>query len=126
MKLWLDDMREAPPGWIWAKDVSGAKGHLKSGLVEDFSTDHDLGAPPCNSGCWTDQGLTCVYPTCKCQCHSPYPDGSDLIRWMVEHNIWPLKTLTVHSQNPLGRRYIFGQMVRHAPGHLHPIGYSEP
>lgn len=43
MKIFLDDVRSAPPGWIrpyWPDDVIEL---LKSGNVEELSLDHDLG-----------------------------------------------------------------------------------
>lgn len=43
MKLWLDDIREAPEGWIrcyWPDEVLE---FLKEGNVTEISLDHDLG-----------------------------------------------------------------------------------
>ena len=43
MKVFLDDVREAPPGWhraYWPEEVVML---LKSGHVTDLSLDHDLG-----------------------------------------------------------------------------------
>jgi len=43
MKIFLDDVRSSPPGWIrayWPDDVIEL---LKSGNVEELSLDHDLG-----------------------------------------------------------------------------------
>lgn len=43
MKVWLDDLREAPEGWVrayWPEDVIT---HLKTGFVTQISLDHDLG-----------------------------------------------------------------------------------
>ena len=46
MKLWLDDIREAPEGWIWVKTPAEfwrALGHVKLSEVEAISFDNDLG-----------------------------------------------------------------------------------
>lgn len=46
MKLWIDDTREAPPGWIRAKSVYQAKlyfGGDGSTNLTDISLDHDAG-----------------------------------------------------------------------------------
>lgn len=43
MKLWVDDRREAPPGWVWAKTAPEAINHIATGEVEEISLDHDLG-----------------------------------------------------------------------------------
>ena len=43
IKIYLDDIRPAPPGWIrayWPEEVIA---HLESGNVETISLDHDLG-----------------------------------------------------------------------------------
>jgi len=42
IKIWLDDRRPAPNGWIscrWPEEVIE---HLKTGKVEEISLDHDL------------------------------------------------------------------------------------
>ena len=44
MKLWLDDERQAPEGWIWEKDPWAVIDMIASGKVTDISLDHDLGA----------------------------------------------------------------------------------
>jgi hypothetical protein len=43
MKLWLDDTREAPPGWFWVRTADEAIECLKNGDVHEMSLDHDLG-----------------------------------------------------------------------------------
>jgi hypothetical protein len=42
MKLWLDDERPAPDGWVWVKDPIEAVSKLTSGQVTEASFDHDL------------------------------------------------------------------------------------
>lgn len=43
MKIWLDDERPAPAGWMWVKTVEDAIQALRSNRVEEISLDHDLG-----------------------------------------------------------------------------------
>ena len=43
MKIYLDDERLAPPGWVQARWPDEVIEHLKSGDVTDVSLDHDLG-----------------------------------------------------------------------------------
>lgn len=51
MKLWIDDLRPAPEGYVWAKSVHEAKMHCcqhynpsnKALAVEEISLDHDSG-----------------------------------------------------------------------------------
>ena len=84
MKLWIDDMRPAPDGYIWCKGVNGAITTIM--VAEVFNSndpitiidiDHDAGAY--------------------------YHDGGDYIRvldWLEETNrSYPIR---IHSMNPVG------------------------
>jgi hypothetical protein len=44
IRLWLDDEREAPIGWIRCFSAAEANALLSSGRVVEVSLDHDLGA----------------------------------------------------------------------------------
>jgi hypothetical protein len=50
MKLFLDDMRPTPPGWVGVKTPEEAITHLETGQVELLSLDHDLGLPEPRNG----------------------------------------------------------------------------
>lgn len=39
----MDDLRQPPPGWEWAKTVEEAILIIESGEVVEASLDHDLG-----------------------------------------------------------------------------------
>jgi hypothetical protein len=43
MKVWLDDERAAPDGWVHVRTPEEAIGLLRGGEVEELSLDHDLG-----------------------------------------------------------------------------------
>jgi NAD+-processing family protein with receiver domain len=43
MRVWLDDRREPPAGWVWVRTPHEAIDLLSSGEVEELSLDHDLG-----------------------------------------------------------------------------------
>ena len=77
MKLWLDDVREPPPGWVHARTLEEAQALLASGEVEEASLDHDLGFDR--------------------------PDGRALVRWMAQTGHWPKARPLVHGTNPAGR-----------------------
>ena len=77
VRLWLDDTRPTPEGWIGAATVEEAIEVLETGRVVEASLDYDLGFG------------------------QRY--GHALCRWMAEENVWP-STLTVHSSNPPGAR----------------------
>lgn len=91
MKLWLDDIRPAPEGWVWVKTIDEAKPYLEQG-VSHASLDNDLG--------------------------EAVPEGRKLVYWMAENGIWPSDYLYVHSANPVARDYMVGMMHRYAPESL--------
>ncbi len=111
-KLWLDDVRIAPAGWIWAHSVDEAKKLMSSGVrFDEMSLDHDMGlGPPCsecaNRGCYQD---------CKCHCHDNLPTGYDFVKWMGENNLWPPKRPNVHSMNPAGKQNMDEYINRYGP-----------
>jgi len=43
MRIFLDDERQTPEGWVRVKWPDEAIALLKSGFVEEISLDHDLG-----------------------------------------------------------------------------------
>lgn len=48
MKLWLDDVRSAPEGWLWAGTARNAIALIceYGPTIDEVSLDHDLGALP--------------------------------------------------------------------------------
>ena len=89
MKLWLDDLRPPPEGWMWARTVEEAMPHLRSGEVAEASLDHDLG-----------EGVE---------------EGHRLVLWMAEHGIWPTQAISVHSSNPPGAEMMAAVIERYGP-----------
>lgn len=103
-KLWLDDFRPAPSGWIWVKTVDEAKQYLLAGDIEDASLDHDLGAcTKCLNGRsakdWLIEHNYTQMPNCE-----HMGTWYTLVCWMEENDIWPKNKPTVHSSNPVGRK----------------------
>ncbi len=80
MRVYLDDLREAPAGWIRACSYQEAIEILKTGKVEEISLDHDLGS-------------------------SKDKDGYDVVKW-IEEMVFKTKFrppyIWVHSANPVG------------------------
>ena len=89
MKLWIDDVRPAPPGYIWARSVDGAKDLINiysqridfdNNIVDEIELidiDHDAGIYARYGG-----------------------DYIKLLDWLEEtgHN-YPIR---IHSQNTVG------------------------
>jgi hypothetical protein len=82
VKVWLDDVRAAPDGWVRARTAAETVALLESSAVEELSLDHDLGAVDENGREQT---------------------GYDVLAWIEErvalHGFVPPK-LVVHSANP--------------------------
>ena len=71
--LWLDDIRPAPPGWLWAKTAEDALRVLASTPVSYASLDCDL-ASDRHNGVW-------------------------FVKQMAKHSLWPKFKPGVHSSN---------------------------
>jgi len=107
-KLWLDDVRIAPRGWIHAHSVEEAQKFFNSGIkFDEMSLDHDL-SPPCPE-C---KARNC-YVDCSCHCHNP--SGFDFLKWVHEQNLWPAKRPHVHSQNHEGHENMEAFIDRYGP-----------
>jgi len=87
MKIFLDDLREQPEGWILIKDPDKAINLMKLGLVKEISLDHDLGCEK---------------------------TGYDVILW-IERNVFlenfipPL--IYIHTANPVGYKKIMNALI---------------
>lgn len=83
VNLWLDDIRPAPAGWAWIKNVDQAKVFFILTGVDKISLDHDLG--------------------------ENLETGYDLLTWIekrVAEKKWagPMPQFSIHSANPVGRK----------------------
>lgn len=98
MKIWVDDIRTPPKGWLWCKTSAQAINLLsdiiiqrayydKSDLfeVDVISLDHDLG------------GDDTTRP---------------IVLWMIENDFWP-RDIRTHTSNPVGREWIEGMIERY-------------
>jgi hypothetical protein len=82
MKVFLDDLRTAPRGWVLVSWPDEAIQLLKTGSVTHLSLDHDLGDD--------ERGA-----------------GYDVLLWLEEavalHSFVPPQEITVHSANSSAR-----------------------
>lgn len=95
MKLWHDDIRPAPEGWVWARTNLAAMEHLRTGAVEEISMDHDLGMHD-----YTEDEIN-LNPDLILYAGKSMETGLDLAKWMATAKIVPPK-IRVHSWNPSG------------------------
>lgn len=83
MKLWMDDVRPAPEGYVWCKSVNQAKHYIcvweyqMFKEIELIDIDHDAGEYACDGG-----------------------DYIKLLDWLEETGRnYPIR---IHSMNPIG------------------------
>jgi hypothetical protein len=86
MKVYLDDVREAPDGWVRTHTPSETIELLLAGKVRELSLDHDLGLDTAESE----------------------QTGYSVLSWLeaeIAHERWPfpLPQITIHSANPVGQ-----------------------
>lgn len=92
MKLWLDDERPSPEGWVWVKTADAAMRVITSNKVVVISLDHDLGLQKKN--------------------------GGDVLRWLEEQvfvNNYFAPVIQIHTQNPVARNWML-QVARKING----------
>ncbi|MGF7125027.1 cyclic-phosphate processing receiver domain-containing protein [Rhodococcus sp. BE178] len=92
MKLFVDDERPAPKGWVLAQTAMAARDVLVPSWIarrrlEALSLDHDLG------------GDETTRP---------------IVLWMCENDWWP-REVYVHSGNPVGEEWLVAMVRRYAP-----------
>jgi hypothetical protein len=100
MKLWIDDVRPAPEGYVWCKSVEKAKFVIcnpglfalknESKTIELIDIDHDAGDYACQGGDyiklldWLEEtGRN--YPI---RIHSMNPVGVANMRTIIQRNGW--------------------------------------
>lgn len=90
MKIWLDDIRPAPEGYVWCKSVNSAKSVIESAKepILLIDCDHDMGDYAYDGG-----------------------DGIKLLDWLVENSLFfPIK---LHTMNPVGRENMLRMIDRY-------------
>ena len=114
MKVYLDDIRETPEGWVRVYTAGEAIALLQTGRVQEISLDHDLG-DACKFCIERDEegiykGTTCIASVCSCGCHST---GYDVAAW-IEEAAWTrgfkVPVWKCHSANPAGKARIEAAM----------------
>lgn len=99
MKVFLDDIRPCPRGFVWVKSVEECLVLLRQGKVDILSLDHDLG-----------EGK---------------PTGYDLVKIMVEENLYP-KEIYIHTANPVGRENMYKTLARYKPPSVKVYNHPYP
>jgi hypothetical protein len=106
IRLWHDDVRKPPTGWIWARTNAAAKELLTKYNVEVISLDHDLGGhnlDPDAPDTWLYKGP------------STEETGLALVDWMIFEQRVP-QTVYIHSWNGPGAQRMKKTLI--AKGYL--------
>jgi hypothetical protein len=111
--LYMDDVRPIPIGWIGARTVAETKAHLARGLVDRLSLDHDMGACEECTKQRKDVGDMLTPETTFMSWCPHHEDGTKLVHWMIEKDIWSRQMPTCHSANPVGRARMEGMIQRY-------------
>lgn len=124
----MDDMRRIPIGWIGARTVEEAKRLLSTGRIDKCSLDHDMGACADCVAKGKHVGDMATPETTFLNWCPHVPDGTKLVRWMVETGTWPKQKPTVHSANPNGKSRMEGMIDQFYgdPAHGPMFGYDLP
>lgn len=131
MKLWLDDERPEPEGWVWVKTALEAiavlEGLQKVGRLNrltHMSFDHDL-ADIHYEGFMATQIYNEGHPVRKHyerECAKEMT-GYDVILWMAEHEVWPTEDCYVHTHNSV-RGPVMADMINRYGPYDHRIVWS--
>ena len=98
IKLWHDDVRPAPDGWIWARTNAQACAILENSWpVIEISMDHDLGFHDVEIPDDPDEFLAVM------QLKGDEEEGTELVQWMIDNDKVP-PNIRIHSWNPDGAR----------------------
>ena len=95
MKLWIDDVRPAPEGYVWAQSVMMAQAIIKveekeGSKIDLIDIDHDAGDFACDGGDyiklldWLEETGR-DYPI---HIHSMNPVGVENMRRIIQRNGW--------------------------------------
>lgn len=106
VRLWHDDVRLPPDGWLWARRNEEAIEILTSRQVVECSLDHDLGYHDVVLPDDPDE-LMEVY---MLKGHSEQT-GLQLVDWMVENDKVP-PVVRIHSWNPVGAANMAARLAR--------------
>lgn len=101
IKIWHDDIRKAPDGWLWARTNESAKNLLVKlqGQVSEISLDHDLGLEELDPDAYVM--LNGEEAHVSFLAGQSEITGYDLVNWMCVMQLVPPK-VTIHSWNPAG------------------------
>ena len=112
VKVWHDDLRPPPDGWLWVRTNDDARKILATGNVTEISLDHDLGLEHLDPD---------IAARDEASGYAHYvrgfseDNGMRLVEWMVENKLVP-KHVVIHSWNLAGARSMYLHLNMHGYG----------
>ena len=95
MKLWIDDIRPAPEGYVWCKSVGQTKqvirsNELKHETIELLDIDHDAGDYAFDGGDFIKllDWMEFTNRSFPIRIHSMNPVGVENMRRIIQKNGW--------------------------------------
>ena len=95
MKLWIDDVRPAPKGYVWVQTVDGAIREICASedlhiVIEVIDTDHDAGLYASCGGDYIKllDWLEAIGRNYPIRIHSMNPVGVANMRAIIQKNGW--------------------------------------
>ena len=95
MKLWIDDVRPAPNGYVWCKSVGQTKQVIRSNelrheIIEILDIDHDAGDYAFDGGDFIKllDWMEFTNRSFPIRIHSMNPVGVANMRAIIERNGW--------------------------------------
>lgn len=111
MKIWLDDIREAPAGYDWCHSVNEA---IK--LIKDIEKFNDTMMDYFEDSIVGEWFIKIEVIDCDHDLGDYAKDGGDgikLIDWLAEHN--KFYNIKLHTMNPVGRQNMQREIDRYWP-----------
>lgn len=105
IRLWHDDIRPAPEGWVWARTNQAAQEILKTNNVIEISMDHDLGLDH-----FSEEEID-TNPELLFGMGQSEQTGYHLVVWMIDNCFVPPR-ITIHSWNPAGAKEMAARFNR--------------
>lgn len=104
MKLFLDDVRPAPPGWTLVRSAREAIEILEREEVEELSLDYDLWHVTYGDG-----------DLLRVEWSANQPKGMTVVTYLIRSGRWPKKKPLVHSANEEGAAEMRAAIEKYGP-----------
>lgn len=110
-KFWLDDQRLPPDSeWVWAGNYDEAVKILTGERFDHGSLDHDLFMYMGGTSGYFDYSYTYDWKDWQLE-----KTGLDVLKFIIENDLWPYKSLAIHTDLPEKRYEMAELILLHGP-----------